>query len=352
MAEQVDFPLFKRICETPGAPGYESRIRELVLEQVRPLVDEVQVDNMGNVIALRKGRENKKVMAAAHMDEISFIVRFVDEQGFLHFQALGGFDPKTLTAQRVLVHTREGDLVGVMGTKAIHIMTEEERKKNPQLSDYFIDLGMTKEEVDQKVRIGDPITREREIIEMGHCINGKSIDNRVAVYILIETLRRLTETPDYDFYACFTVQEEVGLRGASVAAQIVDPDFGIGIDTTVANDVSASTPKDYITQLGEGTAIKVMDSSTICDPRMIDFMRDTAEARGIQYQMELLTAGGTDTGGLQRRGRQGSIAGAVSIPTRYLHQVIETAHKEDIMASVNLLHSCMSRFKDFDWSAR
>ena len=353
MATQLDFSLLKRICETPGAPGYEARMRELVLREIRPLVDDIQVDNMGNVIAQKKGREDKKVMAAAHMDEISFIVRHIDDQGFLHFHTLGGFDPKTLTAQRVIVHGRDGDLTGVMGTKAIHIMTAEERKQNPKLQDYFIDLGLPKEEVEKKVRVGDPITRERELIEMGHCLNGKSIDNRVAVYILIETLKQLREeTPEHDFYACFTVQEEVGIRGASVAAQMVDPDFGIGIDTTVANDVSASSPKDYITKLGDGTAIKIMDSSTICDPRMIDFMRQTAEKNDIRHQMELLTAGGTDTAGLQRMGQHGSIAGAISIPTRYLHQVIETAHKEDITASVDLLHHCLIRFNDFDWSAR
>ncbi|MEZ4984462.1 MAG: hypothetical protein R2795_05400 [Saprospiraceae bacterium] len=156
----------KTICETPGAPGFEQRIREVVLREVTPLVDEVLVDNMGNVIAIKRGQARKKVMVAAHIDEIGFIVNHIDEDGFIRFLPLGGFDPKTLTSQRVIVHGRK-DVIGVMGSKPIHIMKPEERTKQVPIGDYFIDLGMTKEEVLKWVRIGDPITRERELIQMG-----------------------------------------------------------------------------------------------------------------------------------------------------------------------------------------
>jgi tetrahedral aminopeptidase len=351
MSIQVNVPLLKQICEVPGAPGFEKAIRDLVIECVTPLADEVRVDNMGNVVAIKKSKRNpeaKKVMLAAHMDEIGFIVNHIDDKGFLRFHTLGGFDPKTLTAQRVIVHGKQ-DLIGVMGSKPIHVMSADERNKLPQLTDFFIDLGMPKEEVEKIVTVGDPVTRDRQLIEMGECVNCKSIDNRVAVYILIETLR-LLEDPAYDVHAAFTVQEEVGIRGANVAAHGINPDFGIALDTTIAFDVPGAQAHEKITELGKGAAIKIMDASTICDFRMVAFMKEVANRNQVQWQPEILTAGGTDTAGVQRMGKQGAIAGAISIPTRHLHQVIEMAHKADIAACVTLLKACLEEIDQFDWS--
>jgi tetrahedral aminopeptidase len=348
---QVNVSLLKRICEIPGAPGFEKRIRDLVVELVSPLVDEVKTDNLGNVVAVKKSKKNpgsKKIMVAAHLDEIGFIVTHIDDKGFVRFHTLGGFDPKTLTAQRVIIHGKK-DIVGVMGSKPIHVMTSDEKNKLPLTTDFFIDLGMAREEVEKLISIGDPITRDRELIEMGDCVNCKSIDNRVAVFILIETLK-LLDDPAYDVYATFTVQEEVGLRGANVAAHGINPDFGIALDTTVAYDVPGAQPHEKITELGKGAAIKIMDASTICDYRMVAFMKKTANTHSIKWQPEILTAGGTDTAGLQRMGKQGAIAGAVSIPTRHLHQVIEMAHKEDISNSILLLKACLEEMDDFTWS--
>ncbi len=347
----LNIPLLKNVCEIAGAPGYEKRVRDLVIAEVTPLVDELSVDNLGNVITIKKGVSNpdgKKVMVAAHMDEIGFIVTHIDEQGFVRFHTLGGFDPKTLTAQRVIIHGKE-DVVGVMGSKPIHVMTAEERQKVAKTTDYFIDLGMSKEEVEKVVSIGDPITRERELIEMGDCVNCKSIDNRVSVFILIETLRQLKDQP-YDVYGVFTVQEEVGLRGANVSAHTINPDFGFGLDTTIAFDLPGAQPHEMVTKLGEGTAIKVMDASTICDYRMVAYMKEVATKNKIQWQPEILTAGGTDTAGVQRMGKDGAISGAVSIPTRHLHQVIEMAHKDDIQASIDLLTACLENLDQYDWS--
>ena len=347
---EVNIALLKSICEMPGAPGYEKRIRDLVVSLVTPLADEVKTDNLGNVIAIKKSLHNpdgKRVMVAAHMDEIGFIVTHIDEKGFLRFHTLGGFDPKTLTAQRVIGHGKR-DIGGVMGSKPIHVMSPEEKNKVPQISDYFIDLGMTKDEVEEIVTVGDPVTRDRELVEMGNCVNCKSIDNRIAVYILIESLR-LLENPAYDVYATFTVQEEVGLRGANVAAHGINPDFGIALDTTIAFDVPGAQAHEKITSLGNGAAIKIMDASTICDYRMVAYMKQTADTHNIKWQPEILTAGGTDTAGVQRMGKQGAIAGAISIPTRHLHQVIEMAHKDDITNCINLLKCCLEGLGDFDW---
>ena len=345
----INTALLSKICTTPGAPGFEQKVRELVIEQVTPLVDEVQVDNMGNVYAIKRGTGDKKVMIGAHMDEIGFIVTHIDDNGFLRFHTLGGFDPKTLTAQRVIVHGKK-DVIGVMASKPIHVMTADERAKVAKLSDYFIDTGLTAEEVKEMITIGDPITREREFIEMGNCVNGKSLDNRLAVFILIETLKNLKdkEVP-YDIYGVFTVQEEVGIRGANVSALRINPDFGFGLDTTIAFDLPGAAAHEKITELGKGTAIKIMDASTICDYRMVRYMKETADKHKIKWQPEILTAGGTDTAGIQRMTEGGSIAGAVSIPTRHLHQVIEMAHKDDIQGSIDLLTACVLDIADFDW---
>ncbi|MFN5415737.1 MAG: M42 family metallopeptidase [Flavobacteriia bacterium] len=342
--------LLAKICKTPGAPGFEQKVRALVIQELEGLVDEIQTDNMGNVYAIKKGTADKRVMIGAHMDEIGFIVTHIDDKGFIRFHTLGGFDPKTLTAQRVLIHGKK-DIIGVMASKPIHVMTADERNKVAKLSDYFIDTGLTKEEVLENIKIGAPITREREYIEMGNCVNSKSLDNRLAVFILIETLKNLKgKTVPYDIYGVFTVQEEVGVRGANVSALKINPDFGFGLDTTIAFDLPGAAAHEMITKLGEGTAIKIMDASTICDYRMVDFMKQTADKHKIKWQPEILTAGGTDTAGIQRMTQGGSIAGAISIPTRHLHQVIEMANKDDINGSISLLTACLTDIDKYDWS--
>jgi len=351
MAIDVDF--LAKVCEAPGAPGYEIEIRKLVQKELKGLVDSVRIDAMGNVIALKKGKsDKKKVMAAAHMDEIGFIVTHIDDKGFVRFNPLGGFDPKTLTAQRVIIHGKK-DIPGVMGCKPIHIMTPAERGAALSLGDFFIDTGMSKEDLEKVIEVGSPITRERDLIELGDCVCVKSLDNRCSVFVLLETLKKLKKSrrkPAYDFYAVFTVQEEVGIRGANVSALDIQPDFGIGLDVTIASDTPGVPAQNQVTQLGNGAAIKIMDSSTICDYRMVDFMKKTAKAKKIKWQPEVLGAGGTDTAGLQRMVPGGSIAGAISMPTRYIHQVIETAHKEDIKGCIDLLTACVCDLDKHKWT--
>jgi putative aminopeptidase FrvX len=347
----INTSLLATITEIAGAPGFENRIRNFIKEQVSPYVDEVSIDAMGNLIALKKGKDSsKRTMVAAHLDEIGFIVTGIDENGFVRFHTLGGFDPKTLTAQRVIIHGRK-DVIGVMGSKPIHVMSAEERTKLPKTTDFFIDLGMKKEDVLKIVEIGDPITRQRELIEMGDCVNAKSLDNRVSVFILLETLKELKgQDVPYDLYGVFTVQEEIGIRGAMVAGHHIEPHFSFGLDTTIAFDVPGSAPHEQITKMGGGTAIKIMDGSTVCDTRMVRFMKATADKHKIKWQAEILTAGGTDTAGMQKMAKYGTIAGAVSIPTRHIHQVIEMCHKEDIRLSIDLLKACVSELDSFDWA--
>jgi len=349
----IDVDLLARICEVPGAPGFEIKIRELVIKELKGLVDDVRVDRMGNVVGFKKGKDSsKKVMAAAHMDEIGFIVTHIDDKGFVRFNPLGGFDPKTLTSQRVLIHGKS-DVMGVMGCKPIHVMSQEGRGAKLNLDDYFIDTGLTKKQLEKVIEVGSPITRERSLVELGDCVNVKSLDNRASVFMLIEALRVMKKSrkkPAYDFYAVFTVQEEIGLRGANVSALEIQPDFGFGLDTTIACDTPGVVPQKRITQLGNGAGIKIMDSSVVCDYRMGEFMKKIADGEKIQWQPEILHAGGTDTAGLQRMTPGGSIAGAISVPTRYIHQVIEMCHKDDLESCVKLLAACVCSLDKGKWT--
>lgn len=342
----LNLDLLRTLCLTPGPPGGEQPIREVVLREVSHLADQVEVDNMGNVIAFKKGRRDLSVMAAAHMDELGFVITHIDDDGFARFHTLGGFDPKTLTAQRVIVHGRQ-PLLGVMGSKPVHLMSPEDRNKPPKLTDYFIDFGMAGDEVRKVIAVGDQATRERDLVIVGDCVCTKSLDNRVSVYILIEALRQMQQ-PAFDFYAVFTVQEEVGLRGATTAARKLNPTFGFGLDTTIANDLPSAQEHERVTRLGAGTAIKLMDSSVVADSRMVRYMKAVATRHRIKWQPEILVGGGTDTGAIQRSG-DGAIVGCVSIPTRHIHSVVEMCHQEDINASIDLLARCVEELDSFDF---
>lgn len=347
----INVELLSAICKTPGASGFEQQIRTLIMKEVAPLVDEVSVDNMGNVIAFRKGKSAKKLMLAAHMDEIGFIVSHIDEDGFVRFHPVGGFDPKTLTSQRVLIHGEKESVMGVMGSKPIHLMTAKERTDVLMLDDFFIDTGMKREKLVKLIEEGDSITRVGDLVEMGDCVNGKSLDNRVSVFILIEMLRALKKTKlPCNTYAVFTVQEEIGLRGAMVAGNAINPDYGINIDTTIAYDVPPAKDREVITKLGKGTAIKIKDRSVICDYRMVRFMKKMAKENKIDWQTEVLPKGGTDTGSIQRMSKGGAIVGAVSIPTRHIHQTVEMVHKKDVQDSIDLLKVCVKNVEKYDWS--
>ena len=344
----INTKLLAELCEVAGAPGHENRVRKIVLREINGRVDRVSIDNMGNITALKKGKKDKKVMIGAHMDEIGFIVTHIDDKGFVYFHTLGGFDPKTLTAQRVIIHGKK-DVLGVMGSKPIHLMSVADRKKVPTTKDFFIDTGLEKKKLEKIIGVGDTITRERKMIEMGDCLNCKSLDNRVSVFILIEMLKEMKKELPYDVYAVFTVQEEIGIRGANVSSMQINPDFGFGLDTTIAWDTPGSTKQEQVSSLGEGACIKVMDSSTVCDYRMVAYMKEIAKKNKIKTQLEILPAGGTDTSGIQRMNPGGSIAGAVSIPTRHIHQVIEMVNKKDVRGSINLLRHCVEGLHKYNW---
>ena len=332
----VNFDLLKRIAEAPGVPGREDAVRAIVLPELRALADEVRVDPLGNVIATKHGG-GPRVMVAAHMDEIGFMVRFIDDNGFIRLQNLGGFDPRVLSAQRVIVHTHRGDhLRGALqpASKPIHLLQPDEIKP-PKLEDFYVDLGLPVDEARAAVEVGDMVTLDRTCERVGHTVMSKALVDRLNLFIMIEALRAMG-AHDAEIVAVATVQEEVGLRGAQTAAFGVDPDVGVALDVTIAGDIPGMEATSRVSKLGAGVAIKVFDSSHIPNYKLVRHFRDVAEQHGIPYQLEVLARGGTDAGAMQRS-RAGMPAITISLPTRYLHTVNEMAHVDDIGAAITLL---------------
>lgn len=334
---ELNYDLLKRICEVPGIPGREDAVRPIVIEALQPLVDEISVDALGNVIARKRGNGGPRVMLAAHMDEIGFIVRSIDDNGFMRLQNVGGFDARVLPSQRVLVHTRDGAVLRgalQLATKPTHILSPDEIKP-PKVTDLYVDLGMSSEDVKAKVEIGDMVTFDRTLERVGQTVMSKSLDDRASVFIMIEALRAAGDH-QAEIVAVATTQEEVGLRGARTAAFGVDPDVGIALDVTIAGDIPGFDASERVSKLGDGVAIKIFDSSHIPNHKLIRHLRDVAEKHGIKYQLEVLSRGGTDAGAMQLS-RAGMPVVTVSLPTRYLHTVNEMAHVDDIQAEIALL---------------
>lgn len=334
--------LLRKLTEAHGVPGQEDAIRQIVRDELKGIC-EFSVDVMGNLICLKKATEPgkgkaKKLMLAAHMDEIGFIVKFIDDQGFLRIQPLGGWDPRQMASQRVFVHTRkDGPLNGVLmaSQKPKHMLTPEEMNKPVQIDNYFVDVGLTGEAAKKKVQPGDMVTMNRSLQRMGKLATCKCMDDRVAVYVMIEAMKAAKKHA-VDVYGVATVQEEIGLRGAAASGWAIQPDVCVAIDITLANDIPGIPEPDHITKLGQGAAIKIMDSSLICHPKVVAHFRALAEKHKIKHQMEVLPMGGTDAGGVQRL-HGGIPAFTLSIPTRYVHTVNETVHEDDVDASVELL---------------
>lgn len=332
----MNIDLLKELTDAHGTSGYEDAIRVIVRRELGDLC-EISADAMGNLICVKRGKGAKKLMLAAHMDEIGFVVRYIDDKGFLRLNPLGGWDPRQMNSQRVKVHTKEGSLQGVMmyGTKPAHLLTDDEKAAGQKHDLFFVDLGLSPDDVKAKVRVGDMVTMDRELVRLGNLLTNKSMDDRVAVFVMIEALKAAGDH-EVDVYAVATVQEEIGLRGAAAAGWSVQPDIAVALDITLANDIPGVPEFDQVTKLGGGAAIKVMDSSLICHPKVVEHFRSLAEKNSIPHQMEILSRGGTDAGAIQRL-HGGIPSFTLSIPTRYVHTVNETVHEGDVQACIDLL---------------
>jgi len=313
-------------------------VRKIVLEEVKPFADDVKVDAMGNVLVTKRGKgENLlRVMLDAHMDEVGFILVEDEGNGLYRFQTINGIDPRCLPGQRVLVGKQH--LPGVIGTKPIHLLDEGEEKHKPSVDSLRIDIGP-----DAKAKPGDWATFATKFKRVGPSIMAKAIDDRIGVATLIELVK--TAPPSIDLLAAFTVQEEVGLRGAMVAAYAFDPDMAIAIDSTPARDLPAldgSENTSYNTKLGLGPAIYVYNRHTIDDPRLVRYLQRTAEGEGIPYQIRQPGGGGTNAGAIQRA-RSGVPVVSVSVPHRYNHSPISISRVSDWKHTISLLHSALQK---------
>lgn len=327
--------LLQELSEAAGIPGREEEVRAITREALKGHVDMMEVDRLGNLIAHKKGK-GPKVAVAAHMDEIGFLVSYVDEEtGFLRIEPVGGFDPRTLIASRVTVHGKGGPLTGLIGIKPIHILTDDEKKKEIRIQDLFVDVGLPEKKVAKRVKVGDPVTLTQPFAQIGDLVSGKALDDRLGMYVGIEAVRRLKKH-QADVYFVGTVQEEVGLRGARTSAFAIQPEIVVALDVTLACDMPGVQPHEQVTKLGKGVAIKLKDSASISHPGLVRFLVDLAEEKKIAYQMEILPRGGTDAGAMQLA-REGAAVVTLSVPTRYVHTVVEAAHVDDIEAAIKLL---------------
>ena len=333
MVDEVRFDLLRSLTDVSGVPGYEDRIRELVIDELETATDRVSTDAMGNVVGTIEGSSEYGVVVAAHMDEIGFMVSDIDD-GFLRLDPLGGWDPRVLRAKRATVHTDDGDLVGVIGSPPAHSLDEEDLNSKPEIDDLYVDIGLSEEEAEEAVSPGDLVTLEQEAVRMGELVTGKALDDRVCLYSMLEAAHAI-EDPSVTIHFAATVQEEVGLRGARALGVDIDPDLAIALDVTMADDVPG-TDGSPVTALGDGAAIKLKDSSVITSPKVHRRLRDLAEDRDIEHQLEILPRGGTDTAALQVASGATPV-GAISIPTRYLHTVTESVHPGDVSAGIELL---------------
>ncbi|MEW6028838.1 MAG: M42 family metallopeptidase [Chloroflexota bacterium] len=320
--------LLKSLTEAFGPSGYEKNIREIVAKEVEPLADEVRVDALGNLIVRkgRAGRNGRRVMLAAHLDEIGLMVSHVDENGFVRFSGIGYLFATQVVGSRVRFLNGASGVIGIENQF-------EERPSRPSPDKFFIDVGAAGRS-DCPVKVGDVAAFERSFLDLGGRLVAKSMDNRVGVLMAVEALRRLGSGPN-EVTAVFTVQEEVGSRGAGPAAFGLDPEIGLALEVTPATDTPKSTARNKIV-LGKGPAIKVKDAGMIADPRVVDWMRRAAEKARIPYQLEVLEGGSTDARSIQLN-RGGALAGALSVPVRYVHSSSEMIDFDDLQNSIKLL---------------
>ncbi|MCD6301887.1 MAG: M42 family metallopeptidase [Staphylothermus sp.] len=349
------YVLLKKLCDVPSPSGFEDEVREIIIKELEPHVDEIWVDSMGNVISVKKGGGEGKLMLAAHMDEIGLMIRHIDKKGFLKFTPIGGWNERILPGQRVLIKTLNGKIIrGVVGIKPPHIMKPEEQKQVIPIHDLFIDIGVNSREEAEKlgVTIGSIAVIERDVVKLGNgkIVTGRAFDDKVGVATMIETIKHLKDAK-IDVYAVATVQEEVGLKGARTSAYSINPDLAIAIDVTVASDVPGVPEENQVTKIGKGPAIKIMDgrsgSGHIAHPAIRELLIKTAQEENIPYQLEVLTGGTTDAAAIQLT-RSGIPAGTLSIPTRYIHSPIELLSLEDVENAVKLLIATAKRI-DSNW---
>jgi endoglucanase len=339
----------EKLSNTCGVAGREEEVRSLMKKFLKPYVDEVKEDKLGNVIGIKKGKKNApKVMLAAHMDEIGLLVKMISKEGFIQFAKIGGIDDRILLAQKVIVYTEKGPLYGIIGSKPPHIQKEEERKKVLTYDELFIDIGAENQEQAKKmgVKIGDPVGFDTKFAKVGkNIVIGKAFDDRVGCAVMVEAMKHLEKT-DCAIYAVGTVQEEVGLRGATTAAFGIYPEVGIALDVTIAGDTLGVREFEAPIKMRKGPSLTVADYGLITHPKVLRLLVDAAEENKIPYQLETGLPGSTDAARISLT-REGVPSGVISIPTRYIHGPASLLSLEDTENTVKLTVAAISKIPKY-----
>jgi endoglucanase len=335
---QPQFKLLEKLCNAMSVSGDEGEVRRIVLEEVKPLADEVKVDALGSVLVRKKatGKKPLRVLLDAHMDEVGFMIVHDEGDGLYQFKVVGGIDERHLPGKQVIVG--KDHAIGVIGAKPIHLTTPSELEHTLDVDSLRIDLGL-----EGKANVGDRATFATKFKRVGPSIMSKAIDDRIGIVILIELLKHAPK--NIELCLSFSVQEEIGLRGAKVAAHYFDPDLAIAVDSTPARDLphyEGTENFTYNTRLGFGPAIYMANSSTLDDPRLVRFLAETAEKNKIQYQFRQPGGGGTNAGAIQQT-RVGVPVVSVSVPHRYTHSPVSISRVEDWKNTLNLLHMALKR---------
>ncbi|MDD2495155.1 MAG: M42 family metallopeptidase [Tissierellia bacterium] len=322
----------KELTELCGVSGYEYEVRNYIKNKLTEIGCEFYVDKLGNVIAHNKGKKTKTIMISAHMDEVGLIVTHIDSNGFIKFKNVGGVDPKVLNSKVVLIG--ENKVPGVIGSKAVHLMSQEERGKAIPIDKLYIDIGAdSKDEAEKKVNIGDYVAFKSDYVEFGdNLIKAKALDDRVGCSAILELLAMKL---DVDFYGVFTVMEEVGLRGAITAAYALQPDFGIVLEGTVSADMPEVDEHSKSTLIGKGAALSIIDNSTVYDIDAVRNVEKIAKENNIPYQFRKSSSGGNDAGPIHKT-KEGAKVIAISVPCRYIHSSVNVASKNDYKSVVEL----------------
>ncbi|MBO5060874.1 MAG: M42 family metallopeptidase [Clostridia bacterium] len=334
--------LIEELTNLNGVSGDEGEIRAFIRSQLELYADEIITDTIGNLIALKKGDGQKRIMLSAHMDEVGFIVSGITDKGFIEFKTVGGIDTRVIISKKVVIGKNK--VKGVIGMKAIHLQKRSERESVPRVRDIFIDIGAKdKKTAEEKVKLGDYIAFDTQFEMLGEdTVKAKAIDDRAGCAILLELIKKPVK---YDTYFCFTTQEEVGLRGARVAAHRINPDIALVLEATTCSDVYGFDEHEYVTSMGEGAVVTFMDRTTIVDKKLRSWLYDTAKNVGIPVQYKRTTAGGNDAGRIHLT-RGGVKTASVSVPCRYLHSPCGLASLKDIKAACDVAEMFLSRIDE------
>ena len=337
--------MLKKLCSVNSASGDEAKMREFITGEIKDFCT-YEIDALGSVIAFKKGKKtpNKKVMFAAHMDEVGFIVTHITDDGYLKFAPVGGIDARVVVDRVVTVSTEKGNLKGVIGAKAPHLLNDDEKKTAPKFSNLYIDIGAKdKSDAENYVATGDYVYFDSEYEEFGNgFIKAKALDDRIGCMLLIELIKSDLE---YDTYFCFNVQEEVGLRGSTCTAFGVGADVAVILEATTAADLDGVRGGERCCVLGDGPVVSYMDGRTVYDKGLFNLAFDVAKEKGIKIQTKTTIAGGNDAGAIQTAGKGAKVM-AVSLPARYIHASASVVKKADIEETKKLLFALTEKIYD------